>query len=52
MGRLERRLDLELIARIQAGIKHAPKPIKHVKPPRPWWSYRAFWANAKQGAPR
>jgi hypothetical protein len=45
MGRLERQLDLDLLARLKAGIKHPPKPLKRAKPPRPWWTYRAAWRN-------
>jgi hypothetical protein len=49
MGRLERHLDLDLIARVEAGIRHEPKPIKKVKPPRPASDYRGARRNAQRG---
>ena len=49
MGRLERHLDLDLIARLAAGNKHAPKPVKRVKEPRPADDYRCARRNAARG---
>lgn len=48
MGRFERKLDRDLIARIEGGWKpnNDPKPIKRIKPPRPEWTYRGYWRNA------
>lgn len=53
MGRLERKLDLDLIARIEAGwtpkddkIRETQrKLLKKPKPPRPAWTYRGAWRN-------
>lgn len=49
MGRLERRLDLGLIARLKAGIKFEAKPVKRVRAPKPAEDYRAARRNAARG---
>lgn len=46
MGRLERHLDQDLIARLKAGIRFAPEPIRHKKQPRSGASYRSAIRNA------
>ncbi len=46
MGRLERHLDLDLIARLAAGMRHQPKPTTRQKPVREAATYRAAWRNA------
>lgn len=45
MGRLERHLDHDLIARVENGWKPKDKvePIKHVTLTRHWWTYRRAW---------
>lgn len=52
MGRLERHLDLDLIARVKAGNagrRAEPEPAKRVKPHRPASDYRgARRAKCKQ----
>lgn len=45
MGKLERKLDLDLIARLEAGIKFDPKEITRQKPPRRSDSYRSARRN-------
>ena len=40
IGRLRRHLDLDLIARMRAGIKHKPQTVKHISDPRPAATYR------------
>jgi hypothetical protein len=53
MGRLERHLDLDLIARMEAGNVFEPKPVKRQKPPRKADSYRGARRNeALRGAVR
>jgi hypothetical protein len=49
MGRLERHLDLDLIARVQAGIKVRPEPLKRVIAPKPGDDYRAARRNDARG---
>jgi len=46
IGRLRRHLDLDLIARIEAGTVFQPEPIKRIKPPRAAATYRAARRNA------
>lgn len=48
MGRYERKLDHELIARMANGwrVWREVKPLKRQKPPRPCWTYRSFWREA------
>lgn len=45
IGRLRKNLDIGLINRLKAGIKHPPKPIKHKKVPRAARTYRAARRN-------
>lgn len=45
IGRLIRHLDLDLIARIEAGTVFQPKPMKRMKPPRKAESYRGARRN-------
>ena len=51
MGRLERKLDEDLIDRIDAGWTPSArtKPVKRAKPPREASSYRAARRNAERG---
>ncbi len=49
IGRLRRHLDLDAIARVKAGIKHAPKALKRVADPRPASDYRAARRNRAKG---
>lgn len=46
--RLERHLDLDLIAKIKNGWKpsDAIAPLRRQKPPRSVWTYRGYWRNA------
>lgn len=51
MGRLERKLDTDLIRRIKAGnLKHRAEgpTIKHQRKPRPAQSYRAARRNQRR----
>jgi hypothetical protein len=45
MGRLERHLDLDLIARLRSGVKHEPKGLRQQKSPRAGSSYRGVQRN-------
>lgn len=45
MGRMERHLDLDAIARVKAGIKFKPEPVKRRKRSRPSFTYRGNWRN-------
>ena len=51
MGRLERKLDEDLIDRIDAGWTPSAriKPVKKSKPPREASSYRGARRNAERG---
>ena len=51
MGRLERKLDIDLIAKIENGWKpHSnPEPVKRLKPIRTADSYRGARRNAAKG---
>jgi hypothetical protein len=42
---LLRKLDLDLIERLKNGVKHQPKPVRKVKPPREASSYRGARRN-------
>jgi hypothetical protein len=46
MGRLERHLDLDLLARVKAGTIRASKPVKRQKLLRLADTYRAARRNA------
>lgn len=50
MGGLERHLDLDLIRRLRAGIRHPSKPAKRVKPIRAAATYRAARRNTVRAA--
>jgi hypothetical protein len=50
MGRLERHLDLDLIARLRSGVKHEPKGLRQQKPPRRAETYRGARRNAAKGS--
>lgn len=43
---LVRKLDPDAVARVLAGNRHEPTPIKKVKPPRAAETYRAARRNA------
>lgn len=52
MGRLERKLNLDLIFKVQAGTVHQPKPLKKVKPPRQASTYRGMRRNTAFRGPK
>lgn len=43
---LVRKLDADAIARVKAGIKHKPEPVKKLREPKPASEYRAARRNA------
>ena len=53
VGRLRRKLDLDLIARMEVGVVLQSKPLKHASKPRDASTYRAAWRNrARQNTRR
>jgi len=46
MRTLRNKIDEDAVARVKAGIRHKPEPVKHKKVPRDGSTYRAARRNA------